>query len=662
MADRAYAATYLESIIMSRMMLRLVDTSAGQDRPQIQRAVEDAQARYRSALLRMANVRSAINDNVTIFGYAPDYIPFPALDTADFRQSNAFEVFLLRARNKVQFAREREELALSSNREFETDVAQFQAELTQIRNNYEGQLADLCGTFEANGRIYPAIGKYSHLDDRATLLGEPCGLLGNGQIHTAMASFDELLIESNALQVSYQNVLEEVEIERQRVSAQCDQIVDTADFVYMTQGTVNNMRRDINNSQFAINRLQAVNQTVQSIASLAVCDPTTCAQAVAAGFIIGASALVTETAVGLLEADINAKEFDISELERTQAYWQSLSECDMAQIESSARVKTTLLRLKELDLEALRLEHRAKLALSELKRLRHQAQRLENEQAETEQLTINVQAAHNNPNVRIYRNDAIINADIAFEQAIREVYKATRVFEYYTSQSYAHKNDLFLIRMVSRGDINLENYLNELENTFYEFEELFGAPASRVHIVSLKNDVFAVPRTDEGGAAIPESVRIERMRQRLTDRTLLDRNGYISIPFSTDLKSVSPLTRNHKILHVEADLFGNDTGDYLGRVYLRQKGTGVIHALSDERQYYRFDERTAVINTIFSGNRLSHLDGSIYQSGRLRDRPFVNTNWELVINQRDEEVNQDINLFSLDDIRIYIYYTDFTAF
>ena len=63
---------------------------------------------------------------------------------------------------------------------------------------------------------------------------------------------------------------------------------------------------------------------------------------------------------------------------------------------------------------------------------------------------------------------------------------------------------------------------------------------------------------------------------------------------------------------------------------------------------------------MFGGVRF--FDNTIYQNYRLRDRPFVNTQWELVINQRDEQVNQDFNLTDLTDIRLYVYYTDFTVF
>ena len=78
-----------------------------------------------------------------------------------------------------------------------------------------------------------------------------------------------------------------------------------------------------------------------------------------------------------------------------------------------------------------------------------------------------------------------------------------------------------------------------------------------------------------------------------------------------------------------------------------------------------FPERTAVLNPFFSGQRVFLRDGAalvnIYQNHRFRDRPLVNTNWELVLNQRDEVENKDIQLDTITDMRLYLYYTDFTA-
>ena len=152
------------------------------------------------------------------------------------------------------------------------------------------------------------------------------------------------------------------------------------------------------------------------------------------------------------------------------------------------------------------------------------------------------------------------------------------------------------------------------------------------------------------------------MRAELLDPKMLNADGYITIPFSTDIQRLSPLTRNHKVLYIESNIEGNSNGDYLGRLYLRQSGTSTIHTVEDERQYYRFPERTAVLNPFFNSTREFAQSPEVYRSYRLRDRPVVNNNWELIINQRDEEVNRDIDLNALTDIKLYIFYTDFTVY
>jgi hypothetical protein len=104
---------------------------------------------------------------------------------------------------------------------------------------------------------------------------------------------------------------------------------------------------------------------------------------------------------------------------------------------------------------------------------------------------------------------------------------------------------------------------------------------------------------------------------------------------------------------------GSNVGDAQGRIYLSQNGTGVIHTLADDKAYYRFPPRTAVVNPFFNGVRV--FDTAVYQNDRLRDLPYVNSDWDFVLNQRDELVNEDIDVNSLTDIRVLVYYQDFTA-
>jgi hypothetical protein len=162
------------------------------------------------------------------------------------------------------------------------------------------------------------------------------------------------------------------------------------------------------------------------------------------------------------------------------------------------------------------------------------------------------------------------------------------------------------------------------------------------------------------GAQLTQAQRVELFRAAVSDPRLLDGRGYAIMPFASSLARLSPLTRNHKLLYAEAEIVGSDVGDGVGRVYVVQSGTGVVQGVANARAFYRFPERTAVLNSFFNGAR--QFAPEVYRNEHLRDRPYANTSWELILNQADERANQDINLRSLTDIRLYLYYTDFTAF
>jgi hypothetical protein len=356
---------------------------------------------------------------------------------------------------------------------------------------------------------------------------------------------------------------------------------------------------------------------------------------------------------------IQAKQLEIAELQASEVKWETLKKCDIAQVDSTALIKTKMLQVKNIDLDALKAEYNLKLALSQVDRYRNQAKSLASEANEMEEQTINVEAARNDPNVRIYKNDAIINADRSFDSAIAAAYQATKVFEYYSSQSYAHLNDLFLVRMISFGDYNLNNYLTQLQDAYLSFQQQYGNPDNRVEIISLRDDIFGIPLLDQGGQPVTQADRITQFRDKLKDVSLLDAQGYLTIPFATSISQLSPATRDHKIRRMEVEVVGSDIGDTVGRIYVRQKGTGVVRSVTGDPLYYRLPALTAVLDPFFNGVRV--FTPEIYNNDRMRDRPVANSRWDLVINQKDEQVNLDINLNSVTDVRLYVYYTDFTA-
>src|SRR5262249_34116592 len=80
--ERAYTATYLESALIARLMIDIGAQSGSTYQDQIRITIENAQLNYRMALLDMKDVYSSITDDTNYFGFPPDYIPFPALETS----------------------------------------------------------------------------------------------------------------------------------------------------------------------------------------------------------------------------------------------------------------------------------------------------------------------------------------------------------------------------------------------------------------------------------------------------------------------------------------------------------------------------------------------------------------------------------------------------
>jgi hypothetical protein len=663
--ERAYTAAFMESVIISRIMLKTGELAQADKRDQVVFEIEQTQRISRMALLDMRTSYASISDGITYFGFAPDYIPLPALDA---NSSNGFNAILASTREKMDVAAYKEDRALADNRSYETDEAAFQSELVGIRNTYENQLAGICGTMEGtDGLVYPAIPKYAYLNERAKILGDPCGYAGTGAIHQSVGELELLALSFNGIEIATENTIRKIEIEKERVAAQCGFNKKTASYNLSHQLGEDAVNFTVRAALAALEEAKTITSTVNQatlslrcsvIGGLASDGGSDCISAATVSTTILATQTASLAGFTLKEGIVLGQEAVLIAMRRARGAWQGARACDLLDINFNASTKGMLLRLAEFNLEFLKLSYQMNLAQSRIQQLRHQATRLMLEGEEANQLSINVEAARNDPNVRIYKNDAIIAADRTFDRALREVYRLTKIYEYYTSQSYPEWEKLFLIRMVQYGDYSLEAYVEGLRDSFYTFQENYGNPDVRVTVLSLRDDILAIPRTEATGVVLEQRQRNDLFREALNDVRRLDGKGYLTIPFGSSLGRLSPLTGNHKIDFMEIEMIGSNTGDNVGRVYLRQQGTGTIKPLDGSMQYFRFPEATAVINPYFNG--LRSFDSQIYRSRRFKDRPYANSHWELVFNQKDETENMDVDLNSLTDLRLYIYYTDFT--
>ena len=676
--EKAYVTAYLESIFLSQLMRQVLERVAGTERAQVEKQIEVAQLTYKDALLTMQTVREGLRDDVNVFGFPSTYVPFVALDPGEM---SAFEKVMDRARERLAIAAEKEGIALQDRRDFDTDAAVFQSELTQIELDSTAQLAEICGFFEVDGPdgvvVYPATTEYAYLDDdeRTRLLVDPCGLMGNGSLSEALTELEQSGLAIDQWQQRRTHLLAAADDEQARVGEQCGRIENFATWragkgaeaigwttvtegLQATNSILDRVREQV---AYTSEKMECL-----VIAGLAV--GTDCPTKAVGGAIYTIATVALLVSQSALDAGIAAANVALKTIEENIAETEIRQECAAERIEGRYVVKDLMRQVVELDLEGLQLAYDIRLKSNRIKTLRNQAISIQATQEEQTRLTIDVEAARNDPNVRIYRNDAIINADRTFTAALREAWRATRMYEYYTNTTYPYRDRLPLVRMVANGDYPLDAYLDDLDEAYFVWEESFGNADLRVDVISAVDDIFQISRVDRGILRTPEE-----MAKLFSDRlaqTPRDRRGGHVLDFHTSFERLSPLTHNHKIRFIEVEYVGSDLGDTLGRGYVRQRGDGVGFLLQADgtRRAYTLPERTAVMDVFFNGERplsdsLGLFEGStvdVYRNDRLRDRPLHHSGWQLVLNFEDEFVNQDIPPDHLEDVRIYLWYTDFT--
>ncbi|MFT5434222.1 MAG: hypothetical protein ACI9OJ_004935, partial [Myxococcota bacterium] len=679
--ERAYSSVYVESMLIQTAMKDIIgsfqtDAEFAASVAQLRLLLDNTQLKYTQALLRMRDLREDLNAGLTYFGFDPEYIPSPALPSPGAGvEDSAFELLLGKAKARAQTAAQKEDLALAQSKGYETDQAAFEQELIALRNNYKEQLRLICGTFVGDdGNVYPAVTLYADYAESTQQIqnvnGDICGFMDNGEITVLRAGATTAELSLARVANEQGNILERVNIERDRVSQRCQEAVETADFKIKVSGTTSTLNEATHAAQGVINGIATARKTIAAAGALEgsgglIWSDT--AKTIFKGVVIAAGAAAAVAAV-VLDVKAAANTNKISQLQQAEMTWEMQTSCDMTVLDSNAKTRELVLELAQVELNAVDGLRNLSIALNQVEAKYRKVTDLIHELAELEQAIINVAAAKNDPSSRIYKNNSIVTADRTFERAMKSAYQATKVFEYHTSQSYLYLGDLFLVRMVQYGPNTLEQYLDELEEAYETFQETYGQPDVRVAVLSLKEDILQIPHTvgdlSCGTTQAPSNHcsiqnRVDMMRERLRSPQYIDENGYITLPFKTGLKQTSPLTRNHKVYSMEAELVGADLGDASGRLYVRQRGVGTLSTLDNQKNFYAFDARTGVLDAWFNGEK--PYDADIYTSWRFRERPLVNSGWELSINTVDEQVNGDINLGGLEDIRLYIYYTDFTV-
>ena len=679
--QRAYVRAHQEGLVLTSLINAIADQVGDEFKPAVRRSLAQAQRRYRVALLEMADVHERVISGTDYFGLPQGFVPFPALDE---NAVNSFEEMLDRSTQRLELAAQDEERAIAERREFDSDEAAFRAELVTQRNSYETALGEICGTFVGlDGRTYPAIRRYAdqvpeafQIEGDLAFDGDPCGRLNNGQLwlkaadlRTAQLGLTRVRQEANNALTAMRDVFAEVE-------GRCELVEGDAARFLADQGVIDNIEGGIDGMNLAVDIIDKLYNFISASTNRAVSmsdaiTPSAIAtHSMSNGLWVGAAAahFVSTT---VLEGSILTSRAEIRRKSREYEAYTIGRECDYLRHERAYRIREMERDFLLTKLDVLQAAWDIDVEISLLRSLLNARNRLEAEWDDAELLATEAASAQSDPTKRIFKNNAIRNAEKSFEVALRAAWQATLTYEYYVGASYPQREALFLARLVDRGDVTLRRYVEDLREAFFGFEQSYGNPDTRVARISMCDDVIGVPRLGPNGEILSEEQRTTVCRAFLKDPKNLDANGALRIPFSTDFGPLSPRTINHKILFAEVGIHGEVGGDSVARVYLESTGTGVVSGTDGERRFYTAPPRTAVMNPFFTSkdtwvfgqNANSSLAGptrSIYRSYRFRERPFVQSAWALVLDQRSEQVNRDINLGGINDIVIDFYYTDFT--
>ncbi|MED5464975.1 MAG: hypothetical protein VX699_10000, partial [Myxococcota bacterium] len=385
--------------------------------------------------------------------------------------------------------------------------------------------------------------------------------------------------------------------------------------------------------------------------------------AIGASVTIGVASGVHIGAIAAKNVAMSLQEEKLRDLEEEKFQVEGEQQCKMLEHEGEKAIRDVLIGMESARIEVAQGKKRLDIAGQKVESLWQGAQRLISELAEMRELTINKQAARNNPNFRIYRDDSVRNAEIAFKKLLAEAYKSTVVFEYYTSQSYAFRNELYLSRMINFGEYNLQNYIYDLEDAFWEFEDHFGLPELRVLPLSLKDDIFPGMRVNQDGKAFSAREMEDSVEKWL--ESSLSEDGVATLSFQIGPQFISPGTRVHKVSYVEACVEQQTAAAAQHpRIYLDMAGTSSVWALGSDFTdlFYDFGGRPSVVTARWCSGSDYNWDPKIFQSQKYTQRPLFNTKWDLKINFTTEPANQGYGPEDFDDLKLFFYYHEYTDF
>ena len=137
-------------------------------------------------------------------------------------------------------------------------------------------------------------------------MGDPCGLVGNGRVHEAMAGVELTALDMEGVSRRYDDILEQIQIEVDLTNQRCALNLELADYRFSVDAQVNDLSLIVNASRATPGMIDRVTEHARTYAALTKCvagpGGTDCPQGAASAVAYAAVTIPTDLAVAGLDA------------------------------------------------------------------------------------------------------------------------------------------------------------------------------------------------------------------------------------------------------------------------------------------------------------------------------------------------------------------------
>lgn len=479
-----------------------------------------------------------VQEGVQAYGVPEGYVPF-IYDPLRPEPTN-FEQNLHEANVAIATAVTAETAAQAATRDYEQQLDMLKTQLQDVNLQHQHQLGLLCG-FRMDQPTQPDL--------------DHCGAT-SGTIAEAMAQNEaaRLAVRTAVERIAALDARVQIQYDRLRANQKLD--ASLIKFIDRTGNQINAL--DVKNQQ-----LQLVRDVISLSSQGGLFNP--------GPFL----AVAATAAIGMKQIEISSRRDALALTQQLAPYMTNMQK---EQVDGLATIRDMLVSEAELNLQ---LAQESQLAVAAAVRVRDLQQEVAALRAEldiaTARLTDTTRPLGNNATFRILRDEAVLSAITARDEAQRKAYLAGLAFEFETNVDDP-AIESYLLPALRASDV--QHFADVcLSQQYGTFRQTYGTRQTYVDEVSLREDILGIrgPLQDPvTGEVLSEAAQL---RQLLLAASHRRPDGTVTLQFSTALSAgngiFSTAVCNDQVRSIQVKLIGDGLGDDQSTVYLEQRGSAL---------------------------------------------------------------------------------------